>query len=79
MFKNRFIRELAESAYAVAVTLAIGKWAVHAAYLERGYEAVGGEYCLMIMAYWAAWGIIHYFFDALEDWDYERKRNETGS
>ena len=79
MFKTRFLRELAESMYALAVMIAIGKWAIRMAYLERGYEAIGGEYCLMIMAYWVAWKIIHYLFDALEDLDYERKRKEKRS
>ena len=79
MFKNRFLRGLAESVYALVVMIAIGKWTIYMAYLERGYEAIGGEYCLMIMAYWVAWKIIHYLFDALEDLDYGRKCKEKGS
>lgn len=76
---KRFLRGMAESTYALVVMIAVGKWAIYMAYLERGYEAVGGEYCLMIMAYWVAWKIIHYLFDALEDWDYERKNKKRGS
>ena len=79
MFKNRFLRGLAESVYALVVMIAIGKWTIYMAYLERGYEAIGGEYCLMIMAYWVAWKTIHYLFDALEDLDYGRKCKEKGS
>lgn len=79
MFRSRLVRELAESVYALVVMLAIGKWAIRMAYLERGYEAIGGEYCLMIMAYWAAWKAIHYLFDALEDWDHERNRKKRRS
>ena len=67
---------LAEILYALAVMFAIGKWAIHAAYLERGHEAVGGEYCLMALAYWAAWKAIHGLFDALEDWDHARRRKK---
>lgn len=79
MFKNRVVRELAEVIYALVIMLAIGKWAIHMAYLERGYEAIGGEYCLMITAYWVAWKTIHYLFDALEDLEYERNCKKRGS
>lgn len=74
MFKSRFLRELTECLYALVVMIAIGKWAIHMAYLERGYDAIGGEYFLMIMAYWVAWKTIHYLFDILEDVNYERNR-----
>ena len=79
MFKNRVARELAEVIYALVIMLAIGKWAIHMAYLERGYEAIGGEYCLMIIAYWVAWKTIHYLFDALEDLEYERNCKKRGN
>lgn len=72
MHRRRIVRELLETAYALMVTYAIGKWAIYAAYLERGYEAVGGEYCLILMTYWAAWKAIGYLFDTLEDLQYER-------
>lgn len=79
MFKNRVVRELMGVIYAIVIMLAIGKWAIHMAYLERGYEAIGGEYCLMIMAYWVAWKTINHLFDALEDLDYERNRKKKRS
>lgn len=41
MYRRRIVRELLEAVYALAVTYAIGKWAIQAAYLKRGYEAVG--------------------------------------
>ena len=68
-----------EVIYALVIMFAIGKWAIHMAYLERGYEAIGGEYCLMIMAYLVAWKTIHYLFEALEDLEYERNRKQKGS
>lgn len=74
MFKNRVVRKWVEIMYAFVIMLAIGKWAIHVAYLERGYEAIGGEYCLILMTYWAAWKTIHYLFGALEDLKYERSR-----
>lgn len=49
----------------------IGYWAAHAAYLERGYRAIGGEYCLILITYLAAWKSIHCLFEALEELDYE--------
>ena len=79
MFENRFIRELLEGMYALAVMIAIGKWAIYVTYLERGYKAIGGEYCLIIIAYLVAWNVIHYFFDALEDLYHEQKRKKRGS
>lgn len=79
MLKSRFIRAVVENLYAIEVAFSIGKWAVHMAYLERGYEAVGGEYFLIIMAYWVAWKIIHYLFDALEELNCERNREKRGS
>lgn len=79
MYRRRIVRELLETVYALAITCAIGKWAIHAAYLERGYEAVGGEYCLILMTYWVAWKAISYFFDALEDLRYERFRKKRRS
>lgn len=39
-------RDLIAVIWTLLVTYAIGKWAFHLAYIERGYEAVGGEYLL---------------------------------
>lgn len=79
MLKRRIIRGLAEAAYALAVTYAIGKWAIYAAYMERGYKAAGGEYCLILMTYFVAWKAISYLFDALEDLQYEQFRKKRRS
>lgn len=35
--------------YVTAVTYMAGKWAIRYAYLERGYDAVGGEYLFIPM------------------------------
>ena len=80
MFRQKLARELAEAAYAIAVTFSIGCWAIHAAYLERGYRAIGGEYCLILITYLAAWKSIHCLFEALEELDYERhcKKRRSG-
>lgn len=72
-------RTLTAIVYTLAVTCAIGKWAIHAAYLERGYEAVGGEYCFILMVWWVAWKAINYLFDTLEDLEHERNRKERRS
>lgn len=53
--------------YTAAVTFSFGKWSIYMACLERGYEAVGGEYCLIFAAGWAAGTAIGLFFDSLEN------------
>lgn len=46
----KWIRRLAVVAvYVVAVTYMAGKWAIRYAYLERGYDAIGGEYFFIPM------------------------------
>lgn len=82
MIRRRVIRNLAVAVYTIAVTSAVGRWAVRAAYLERGYEAAGGEYCLILMVCWMAWKAINYLFDTLEDFEYEqncKKRRSGGT
>ncbi len=80
MIRRRVIRNLAAAAYTMAVTSAVGRWAVYAAYLERGYEAAGGEYCLILIACWMAWKAINHLFDTLEDLEYEQncKKRRSG-
>ena len=71
---NKWIaaRYAASALYTLEVAFVVGKWAVGYAYRERGYDAAGGEYCLVLLACWLAWGIINYFFDALEEMVYGR-------
>ena len=77
--RRKFIRDVAAFAYTLAVTLSAGKWVICMAYLERGYEAAGGEYVLIPVIYWMEWKIINSFFDALEDLKYEQKcKKERG-
>ena len=72
MLKKKTVRNFTSIIYTLAVTLAVWKWAVYMAYLERGYNAIGGEYCLTFMVCWIAWKAINYLFDTLEDLEYER-------
>lgn len=65
-------RDLIAVIWTLLVTYAIGKWAFHLAYIERGYEAVGGEYLLLPVVYWGAWKAINYLFDSLEELENER-------
>ena len=44
-------RDLIAVIWTLLVTYAIGKWSFHLAYIERGYEAVGGEYLLIPVVY----------------------------
>lgn len=67
-------RDLIAVSWTLAVTYAVGRWAFHFAYLERGYKSVGGEYLLVLMVYWGAWKAINYLFDSLEELENERKR-----
>lgn len=73
MVRRKFLRDVAAPVYTLAVTLSAGKLAVCMAYLERGYEAAGGEYLLVPIVCWVEWKIINCFFDALEDLEYEQK------
>lgn len=70
------VRGLAELGLTLAVTYTVGKWAFHAAYLERGYEAAGGEYLLVLLVCVAAYKVIHYIFDVLEAERREYKRSK---
>ena len=49
--------------YVLAVTYMAGKWAIHYAYLERGYDAIGGEYLFIPMVAWAAYKLINKIYD----------------
>lgn len=77
--KKTMIRELIVAIWTLLVTFAIGKWALHIAYIERGYESAGGEYLLIIMVYWLAWKSIDYLFDSLEGLEHERNRRKRRS
>lgn len=79
MRRKRLKRELIAILWTLIVTYAIGKWSFHLAYIERGYEAVGGEYLLIPAVYWGAWKAINYLFDSMEELEYERHRRKKRS
>ena len=76
------VKQLLATGYAIPVTAMIGKWAFHTAYLERGYEAVGGEYLLIPMVFFIAYKAFEFFINTLEEEVYgsneERGRRDFG-
>lgn len=58
---RKIVWELLETAGAAAATYQAGKWLLAWAYLERGYEAVGGEYLILPVFYWFAYQTVHNF------------------
>ncbi len=79
MSKGKVASGLVESLYALAVASAVLKGASRMAYMARGYDAAGGEYCLAALAYWAAWMAMRGLVKALEGLRDERRRKESGS
>lgn len=53
--------------YALVIAFLLGKWGIYMACAERGYEAVGGEYCMILIAGQAAGMAIGHFFNSLGD------------
>lgn len=70
MNKKEWIKAAIVIVYVLSVTYMVGKWAIHYAYLERGYDAVGGEYILIPTVAMAAYEAISIFLDVLEDSGY---------
>lgn len=79
MIRRKAVRNLIAVVYALGVTIAVGRWSVHVAHLKRGYEAIGGEYCLILMVYLGAWKAINYLFDTLEELEHERSSKKKRS
>lgn len=80
MNRKRWIRTVVVASYVLTVTYMAGKWAVHYAYLERGYDAIGGEYLFILMVAWAAGKLINLFLDMLEEERYGKTGGkQTGS
>lgn len=75
MKKEQIIRKLVVLIYTLGITYMVGEWAIEFAYMERGYRAIGGEYCLIPMVAWMAYKIINIFFDGLEDMIYAERRD----
>lgn len=72
---KRIRRSTVVMVYVLTVTYMAGKWAIRYAYLDRGYDAIGGEYLFIPMVAWAAYKLINIFLNVLEDEMYA----ETGS
>lgn len=78
--KREIIGQLLRAAYALLIAFMVGKWALHAAYAKRGYEAVGGEYILILAAFWLAWKVFGIFIKAVEeDRNGSKKRRSRGN
>ncbi len=60
-------RLLIEGWCAVSVTCLLGRWLIHCAYLERGYQAAGSEYLLILMAFWGSCRLMHYIMEFLNE------------
>lgn len=62
--------------YSLSVTYFVGRWAIAYAYTERGYEAYGGEYLLILFCFITNFYMIRKFLKTLGG-SHERS-NETG-
>lgn len=62
----KLFRGICEVTYIVGIVYMVTKWSVSYAYWERGYQAVGGEYLLIMFAALLASVVISYVFDSLE-------------
>ena len=62
-FFEKVIEVALELFFSYSVTFFVGKWAIELAYQERGYEAVGGEYFLIMMTYMFSFWLIRKFFE----------------
>lgn len=51
-----------EMYYSLSLTYFVGKWAIAYAYRERGYEAYGGEYLLILLTFFTSFYFINKFF-----------------
>ncbi len=80
MRKWQIFKSVIAIAYSLAVTFMAGKWAFDYAYMERGYEAIGGEYLFVPMAAWVAYKVISIFLDTLEEEIYatDTRRKKRG-
>ena len=70
--RKRLLKDVIQTAIALAVTVAAGKWAFAYAYAERGYHAIGGELLVPVLAYlftYYAVGIV------LNIWEEKRRKN----
>lgn len=75
MSRQKWIRIMVVAVYVLAVTYMAGRWAIHYAYMERGYDAIGGEYLFISIVAWTAYKLINIFLNVLEDERYAETRS----
>jgi len=63
--KKCVLKKLLEIAIVLAMTIILFKLGRAAAYAERGYEAIGGEYCAFLLPF--LWAAIKSFIRDLKD------------
>lgn len=61
MYSEFLKQQLIETGYALIVTYSLGRWAIHYAYLERGYIATGGEYLFILWVYILSYKVMEFY------------------
>lgn len=67
MRRRRLLKDVIQTATALVVTVAAGKWAFAYAYAERGYHSVGGEILVPVLAYLFTYYSVGILLNILED------------
>ncbi len=65
--RRRLLKDVIQTATALVVTVAAGKWAFAYAYAERGYHSVGGEILVPVLAYLFTYYSVGILLNILED------------
>lgn len=63
MGRRKWVYFIAEVICVFAVTYAVGTWARRYAYMERGYNAIGGEYLFIPLVAWGVYKVANMFFE----------------
>lgn len=77
--KWKIVKNAIAIVYSLLITVLLGKWAIFTAYIERGYEAVGGEYMFILVVYVVAYKCISWMLKNLEEEIYGRKKRSRGT
>ena len=64
---RKIFLHLAGAVYVSVVIYLTGRWAIYAAYVERGYKAAGGEYFLIIAVFFLASKAVHNLIESVEE------------
>ena len=67
MRRRRLLKDVMQTATALVVTVAAGKWAFAYAYVERGYHSVGGEILVPVLAYLFTYYSVGILLNILDD------------